>query len=664
MPVETVNFNLTNLIFGGMLSFPTGTKTLELRNMKFVSATNPNQVTDFNWNTFFSRYTQLNNLTLQNTSIGIMPSVLPSTIHKCSITHSARLNGTMIPPSMLASVVTTTGPFNFSFNGFVGQVPFQFISSSALSHLDLSHNLFSLLPSNGLCNHSLEFPKGLNIDLSHNLLQGPWPPNLLYSCWNAPFLIVNASHNRISGSFSFPGTYDWPDSIPPSPRVSLKLDNNLISEIDVSEPIYSLDASSNKLTSLTSDALTIFGFLYLSQNPTLPRGDILSLIGLSRVNMLLDISSCNFTADLDEFVPKNETVFLPPALRATHNHLYGSIPMSWEDSFPVLLDLSYNIGVNGSIPEGYFSTDLSVAPKSLIAIATSLSGTMPPIYNVTSPLTLSAKQDIYYRETKENWILDLSLTNINFCEADWPWNLEQISSPTGTTFSCNLAETTATQCATLWPQCSFLPPPCHPSLPPEVGMECVNGSWVSPPPVLDPLEAPQTPESPVSSAPSLTIPSGSTIAVNGNLNASSVVFQGLGSSIVITDGCPTRLSSITVELSPKDLEKIEQSKGKKLTQTLLVLDSRLNCANLNGIRLNQISKKSGCKKVKVEKTTRNDSSKTSISAVFTIDSSGCNVWWIALVSTIGGVIIIGAIILTAVLLTQRHKRLNKKAAVS
>lgn len=53
-------------------------------------------------------------------------------------------------------------------------------------------------------------------------------------------------------------------------------------------------------------------------------------------------------------------------------------------------------------------------------------------------------------------------------------------------------------------------------------------------------------------------------------------------------------------------------------------------------------KKSGCKEVKAEKAKRD--SKT-IAAVFTLDTSKCNLWWIILVSVLGGILLIGILIL-------------------
>lgn len=146
--------------------------------------------------------------------------------------------------------------------------------------------------------------------------------------------------------------------------------------------------------------------------------------------------------------------------------------------------------------------------------------------------------------------------------------------------------------------------------------------------------------------PTLVLPSSSVFIINGNLTTSSIIYNGLTNLII--KGCLSlNLTSITIELTPKEIETIQSSKdGKKgMTFTILTVDdssaSCPNSPNLGRLKVDFKVKSGGCKKIK---TNIVSTSKT-LSATFTIDSSRCNLWWIILVSVVCGILVLAVLII-------------------
>lgn len=187
------------------------------------------------------------------------------------------------------------------------------------------------------------------------------------------------------------------------------------------------------------------------------------------------------------------------------------------------------------------------------------------------------------------------------------------------------------QPSTHTPQNSGNCPPLSPALYPL--FSCINDTWVSQESV---------------SVPTVTIPPNGDLLIFGNLSTGSVVFEGLSGSLKVKGCISSNLTCISVEITESDIKKLEKAKDKQATLLLLDSDSESSCeggTNLNKLGLSISSRfKSSCKKVKAEKVKNGSSSKT-FSAVFTLDTSKCNLWWIILVSVIGGILLIATIVI-------------------
>ena len=141
------------------------------------------------------------------------------------------------------------------------------------------------------------------------------------------------------------------------------------------------------------------------------------------------------------------------------------------------------------------------------------------------------------------------------------------------------------------------------------------------------------------STPTLTIPSGAgTVVVVGNLSSSTLIFHGTGSTIHI-NGSTVNLTIITLEL---DSNQVKNLGGQKVLQILVNTSGSSSNTDLSLVNVNT-KVTSGCRKVKSEKATF-DGGKT-LGVYLSVDSSGCNTWWIILVSVVVAVIVIAVVIL-------------------
>ena len=175
------------------------------------------------------------------------------------------------------------------------------------------------------------------------------------------------------------------------------------------------------------------------------------------------------------------------------------------------------------------------------------------------------------------------------------------------------------------------PPPssCAPNSRPSEQFICQNGAWVS---------------NATITVPTLTIPAGaSQTIVNGSLESTQLVFQGLGSSLTVT-GCANNLSSVSLEIPAEQLKQIG-SKG--LRQILLSYSgSDGSCNNLDLVQLNSVVKGSSCRDLKVEKSVSNGQ----LSALFTVNTSRCNTWWIILASVLASAVVIFCVVMILLVL--------------
>ena len=323
----------------------------------------------------------------------------------------------------------------------------------------------------------------------------------------------------------------------------------------------------------------------------------------------------------------------------------------------VRIDISGNPMLTGSLPDLLLGRTTTL--RFFNANGCGFTGTLPFALNVASfdlrlkgnPIggTFPSSYHTY------DWsYLDLSDTDVDFCS-----NL-----PPALT-ACNVTSPQVCSCADSWAACTTGCLAPNGAVPLTATPEATTAPIeTSPPPVegtTPPTTSPQTIPTPVTptcpppppgfsciggklvanasiDTPSLTIPGGSTVEINGNLSTTILVFKGLGSTISLS-GCANISEGITITFTESDVEKLGESGNKTSIQTLLYQDPSLNCTSLKTVSLSTRQEKSGCKKVKSVKSA-NDST---FGAVFTLDSSSCNVWWIVLVSVLGGVILIGLV---------------------
>ena len=302
------------------------------------------------------------------------------------------------------------------------------------------------------------------------------------------------------------------------------------------------------------------------------------------------------------------------------------------------LDLSNNTLLTGEV-SSLFKNNPNMT--SLSAQNTQLGGIMPDMSNMSLDLLAS---------------LNLASTQIDFCSGTRSnWTSLVLT-------DCNLSSTSAYNCSGLYPtQClvSAPPPPvapvpttstpiapsptgCSQSTRPSSDWNCIDGTWTF-----------------IGSVNSTTIviPSGATTTIiKGNLTSSVVIINGLN-SIIIVDGC-TSNTTIIVELTPQQLEEI--GGDGKLQQLLSFSNTSMCNSSTSDITIGTRIKGSSCKTVSVSKV---PSSNGSLTGLFQVSRSGCNKWWIILVSVICVVILLGLVVATVAYVIHK-KRSESRAHIS
>ena len=534
----------------------------------------------------------------KNLLSGSVPSLLFGSISSVnSIAFSAyqnRFNGYL--PSQLFNNDTWTGEGNLvltlASNSLSGNIPTNLISSS-----------FSDRP---------DFTMGsVSVDLSNNPIGGFLPSNFFSrelsnrrdsASYRTSQLrhSENVEFSRAATAF-VPVEFGGLDIIFENMSLSGTVPSDFFAGAAASEGRLSLYCAYNQLTGQFPDIAS-----------TLPRTSTLT-IDMSHNQLFGNPpTSCNGMSFL--------------TYTFSHNNLNGSIPSgTLSDCQSLSLDVGDNPQLSGEIPAEFFK----IPTMRLAAPRTNLTGTVP--VNMTSSFGS----------------IDFAGTLIDFCESP-------IVHPkfNFTTINCVLDDTNAAcVCPEAYPSCSrrcipvpvvapTLPPvaptTCTLSTRPSVEFVCVNGVWTAP----------------FTSTPILTIPSGAgTVVVDGNVTSTSIVFNGVGSAIVIR-GCAANLTMVTVELTQEQLKQLGSS---KTLQPLLTFSNASDCGSLEGIALDTIVS-SGCRKVKTEKVVSSDGN--TFGAYFTMNASGCNTWWIILVSVICGVVILGVVaaVVTGVLWKQHQEK--------
>ena len=292
------------------------------------------------------------------------------------------------------------------------------------------------------------------------------------------------------------------------------------------------------------------------------------------------------------------------------SNISGSIPSSWDKVHFHDLNFQNNPNLAGTLPSSLF-TSTSTATHINFA-NTQVRGNLPIIR--TPSLTH----------------LMLSNTLIDFCTNPEGTGARPNWSAPSSTAACSLRNTSACACLDKYPslctrQCSFAPVQvCSPTTYPGPGFYCLNGIWTADASVDTPV---------------LVIPPGaSETIVNANISSPTIVFSGIGNTLIINQGCTTNLTSITIELTQEELKKLGKS-NSNLTLIVYAGTDR-NCSNSGNVTVKTTLKNDGCRKVKATKINQNSST---LNAVFTLDNSRCNLWWIILVSVIAGILVLGII---------------------
>jgi hypothetical protein len=165
---------------------------------------------------------------------------------------------------------------------------------------------------------------------------------------------------------------------------------------------------------------------------------------------------------------------------------------------------------------------------------------------------------------------------------------------------------------------------CPQPIPVNANFVCSNGAWV--------LEGNVE-------TPSIVIPSTS-VTIIGNLTVDTIQFGGLAGTVNVT-GCTRIGTSITIELTLEELEALIAS--GEIT-SLLLTSTGCDITDLKNIPISvTVNGGDRCEKV----TVTSETTTTTLSGVFKVDTSGCkkksSMWWIVLVSVLGGVIVLAAI---------------------
>ena len=582
-----------------------------------------------NWSQFFTYVPRLGQLSLEDCDIeGSLPSTLPPGLTLFNV-NGNRLTGS-IPPAFLSSYSSASSGLSFvwqlSGNSLNGEIPsslFNSLPAHSSFQLFLDHNslvgtipadLFTFNQASTLVSFTFNF--GFNPGISHSLLSDLW--GLPTSQTELTSFYIYASSISLSGTI--PSTWISQYAFPQLTTSVISLSNCSISgdihagiiPNSASMTTHILDLKNNPLiTSITSEFLPAILSNGYSSNAGVP-------------NFQLDVTNCSITGVLELPSPSTNAPLLPLVSIAAKANALVSLTVH-----PNATSYLYNLDISDNPVQGTLDNLFSSSPSTLSALNvdnTSLSGNMP------------------YMALMDNsklQIISMKNVAIDFCGGD---SARASWSSYPARITCSLQNTNASGCSSLYPGCDVTgvatpiasPISCPNATRPSSQFYCINGTWVSNTTVT---------------TPALIIPSGATeTIVIGDVESTSIVFSGLGSTLVI-QGCALNLTSVTLTLEAEDLKG-----NKTIVQQLIVL-ANSNCSSdsLDSLKLESKVNGTTCRKVKTAKAVSNGQ----LSGIFTIDSSSCNTWWIILVSVICGAVVIGVLILA--LLTYGVPRL--KAAI-
>ena len=510
-----------------------------------------------------------------------------------------------IPTSLLdyTSGMTGVQVLDFSSNQIDGSLPTTLmrpmVQTTAKRSQSLSfanNSLTGILPNKFYAGTAFKNDSSLKLDLSSNQIEGGLNPDFLVDIPAAiRTLAIKLSNNPLRGAWS--NDFLAPFIYPPSPvaiTVSLHVDN-------------------------------------CELGGTIPA----SIVGTAaKVNLVLDhnrfggdfpldgiLSGATYNTLGNEFIfsARNNT-FLTSAKSLT----FPAIPSSWT-SFYVSVDLSLNLLTSINIT----SSASEYLRRLVVSDNTRLTGTIPNELLDTASLiqrldaSNTALSGVFFESgvTAARLLTHLNLSNtaINFCSGT------RSAYTTSAVISCSLDNTQANKCQSYYPSICFSSQAgagCSLDTRPSPQFICIDGKWTA---------------NTTIGSPTLIIPGGATqTIINADVDSSVIIFNGIGSLTI--SGCANNLTQIVVTLTPEQLKGIGST---KINQTLVSYTTgNTNCSDLSQVSVTLDVKGSSCRKAKVTKATSNGQ----LSGLFSVDSSGCNTWWIILVSVICGVIVLLVII--------------------
>lgn len=523
--------------------------------------------------------------------------------------------------------------FTINNNAIGGSIPSALIQDGDFGspfdflRLDFSANsLIGAIPSTLATLPSGSVVSQMFLDFGNNRLSGAIPTDLISNAKTGIFSL-RLGNNQLSGGF------------PPTLLNGLNLNNGILvlDNNPLQGTLAPMSLSPNKANSapLASFSLSLSG---TGLSGTIPANSFPSMISYS-----VDLSRNSFTGNVDlAAMSAAQSITLSSlTINIGYNKLSGML------SIPELPETS-NLQMALSAPgNGFSSLSLpTVVPAYYLTLLDvsnmpTLRGTIPSeifsgfalltAINVSRTLLSGPIPNFAALQNDRLSVIDVSNTYLDLC----PPNLVNRWAAKGLT-QCVMDDTNVNDCRALYPStCSTSLATCLNSTKPSPSFFCQAGLWTS-----------------TSVNGTIVIPAGAVqTVVIGDLGASDVVIQGTGSTLVVL-GCVNNLTSVTIEITQEELQKL----GTKSLQTLLTYSSDdLSCGSLDDVQLITNIKGSGCRKAKTEKVT----SEGTMGALFQVDSSKCGKsdrWWIILVSVIGGVLIIVLIIVLLVLCVPKVRR--------
>lgn len=564
---------------------------------------------------------------------------------------SGSLTSSLLYPALECASMTDL-QLDFRQNQLNGTIPDGLIATVATSQLfslDLSDNQFegSIPPA---LFYTLNPGGSFYFSARNTGLNGTLPDSILSSAFTGSGqIVIDLSDNDISGTI--PQAF-FVNSIYMNASfftLSLDLSSNKLEGPIPEQFLYKLQALKRDTSEDESQKEEIHGRDSASQaSSTGARSADYRLYALlPSSSLVFDFSSNMLSGTIpDDLVEYNRDSSPSLTFRFSDNQLTGPIPEVWQDytGFSTLR-LDQNTDFNGTIPSRLFS-----ALGTFNASHTALSGTLPQLGGST--------------------IFDLSYTDIDFCgsPSDVFSSFTGRCTITGLSAVCdclNYVSKCFTSCvvptspqtspippsAPVVPQSSPTVPQSVPSVPqsasclastrPSADFQCVNGKWTAT----------------TITASALSIPANAgDIFVSGNITSRSLSFQGIGSTIFV-GGCVTNLNSIEVSLDNSQVKQLGQN-SKAVFQPLV--DSSASTAScdstLSSVGISSRTTSKNCKKVNNQKQVSNNSK--TLGAYFSLNSSGCNTWWIVLAAVLGGVIL--AIVIVTILLVTFCEPIRRK----